>query len=149
MSLYSTKFDQFYRFIGAGKFLFSFLDRFIGEKILVNKIVSLYSIFFSKIVFLYRFKRYIFEYRCPPLVKPHVQYTPLPVGGGGGGGQGPSIAKRSARQCITVCEVWAWLAISIVISLPSTKSRHNEFYSFLRVVKSKDVTVRAKIAFQM
>ncbi len=36
-------------------------------KILANKIVSLYSIFFSKIVYLYRFKRYIFEYRCPPL----------------------------------------------------------------------------------
>ena len=29
-------------------------------KILANKIVSLYSIFFSKIVYLYRFKRYIF-----------------------------------------------------------------------------------------
>jgi hypothetical protein len=28
-------------------------------KILANKIVSLYSIFFSKIVYLYRFKRYI------------------------------------------------------------------------------------------
>ena len=38
-------------------------------KILAQKIVSLYSIFFSKIVYLYRFKRYIFEYRCPPLVK--------------------------------------------------------------------------------
>ena len=37
-------------------------------KILENKIVSLYSIFFSKIVYLYRFKRYIFEYRCPTLV---------------------------------------------------------------------------------
>jgi hypothetical protein len=37
-------------------------------KILANKIVSLYSIFFSKIVYLYRFKRYIFEYRCPPLL---------------------------------------------------------------------------------
>jgi hypothetical protein len=36
-------------------------------KILANKIVSLYTIFFSKIVYLYRFKRYIFEYRCPPL----------------------------------------------------------------------------------
>jgi hypothetical protein len=34
---------------------------------LANKIVSLYSIFFSKIVYLYRFKRYIFEYRCPTL----------------------------------------------------------------------------------
>ncbi len=37
-------------------------------KILANKIVSLNSIFFSKIVYLYRFKRYIFAYRCPPLV---------------------------------------------------------------------------------
>jgi hypothetical protein len=36
-------------------------------KILVKKIVSLYPIFFSKIVYLYRFKRYIFEYRCPTL----------------------------------------------------------------------------------
>jgi hypothetical protein len=32
MSLYSTKFDQFYRFIGAGKFLFGVFDRFIGDK---------------------------------------------------------------------------------------------------------------------
>ncbi len=37
-------------------------------KILANKIVSLYSIFFSKIWYLYRFKRFIFEYRCPPLL---------------------------------------------------------------------------------
>jgi hypothetical protein len=43
-------------------------------KILANKIVSLYSIFFSKIWYLYRFKRYIFEYRCPPLdIAAHVQ----------------------------------------------------------------------------
>ncbi len=34
-------------------------------KILAKKIVSLYTIL--KIVYLYRFKRYIFEYRCPPL----------------------------------------------------------------------------------
>jgi hypothetical protein len=64
----SHKIDQFYRFIGAGKFLFGFFYRFIGDKIFANKIVSLYSIFFSKIVYLYRFKRYIFEYRCPPLL---------------------------------------------------------------------------------
>jgi hypothetical protein len=43
-------------------------------KILANKIVSLYSIFFSKIVYLYRFKRYIFEYRCPPLVPSHHRF---------------------------------------------------------------------------
>jgi len=36
-------------------------------KILANKIVSLYSIFFSKIVYLYRYKRYIFAFRCPTL----------------------------------------------------------------------------------
>jgi hypothetical protein len=36
-------------------------------KILAKKIVSLYTIFFSKIAYLYRFKRYIFEYRCPSL----------------------------------------------------------------------------------
>jgi hypothetical protein len=41
-------------------------------KILANKIVSLYSIFFSKIWYLYRFKRYIFEYRCPPLPLRHL-----------------------------------------------------------------------------
>jgi hypothetical protein len=38
-------------------------------KILAKKIVSLYTIFFSKIAYLYRFKRYIFEYRCPSLPK--------------------------------------------------------------------------------
>ncbi len=43
-------------------------------KILENKIVSLYSIFFSKIVYLYRFKRYIFEYRCPPLGKNNLKW---------------------------------------------------------------------------
>ncbi len=32
-------------------------------KMLANKIVSLYSIFFSKIVYLYRFKLFIFEYQ--------------------------------------------------------------------------------------
>jgi hypothetical protein len=33
MSLYSTKFDKFYLFIGAGKFWFGFFYPFIGEKI--------------------------------------------------------------------------------------------------------------------
>jgi hypothetical protein len=57
-----------YRFI-AGKILLSRnLYRFIGDKNFGQKIVSLYSIFFSKILYLYRFKRYIFEYRCPPLL---------------------------------------------------------------------------------
>ncbi len=37
------------------------------KKILANKIVSLYLIFFSKIVYLYRLNPYIFEYRCPSL----------------------------------------------------------------------------------
>ncbi len=37
-------------------------------KILAKKIVLLYTIFFSKIVYLYRFKQYIFEYRCPTLL---------------------------------------------------------------------------------
>jgi hypothetical protein len=32
MSLYSTKFDKFYRFIGAGKLLSGFFYRFIGDK---------------------------------------------------------------------------------------------------------------------
>jgi hypothetical protein len=71
----------FYRFIGAGKLVLSFFYRFIRagklflvfsiasleKKILPNKIVSLYLIFFSKIVYRYCFNRYIFEYRCPPL----------------------------------------------------------------------------------
>ncbi len=96
MSLYSTKLDQLYRFIAGKNILSRNLCHFIKgihkfgpmlslhrcrkifvwffsigslvTKILANKIVSLYSIFFSKIVYLYRFKRYIFEYRCPPLV---------------------------------------------------------------------------------
>jgi hypothetical protein len=72
MSLYSTKFDQFYRFIGAGKFLFGFFYRFIGDKNFGEQnCIALFD-FFSKIVYLYRFKRYIFEYRCPPL---HVSDT--------------------------------------------------------------------------
>ncbi len=67
-----TNLGRFYRFIGAGKFLFGFFYRFISDKkILANKIVSLYSIFFSNIWYLYRFKQYIFEYRCPPL---HIPY---------------------------------------------------------------------------
>jgi hypothetical protein len=45
-----------------------FFYRFIGEKMLPNKIVSLYSIFFSKIVHQYRFNGYISEYRCPPML---------------------------------------------------------------------------------
>jgi hypothetical protein len=88
-------FGFFYRFIGAGKLFFGFFHRFIGagklffgfsiassvqenffsvfsiassvKKTLPFKIVSLYSIFFSKIVYQYRFNRYIFEYRCPSL----------------------------------------------------------------------------------
>jgi hypothetical protein len=32
MSLYSTKLDRLYRFIGAGKFLFGFFYHFIGDK---------------------------------------------------------------------------------------------------------------------
>ncbi len=88
MSLYSTKLDQLYRFI-AGKIILSrnlcrFIKgyRIIGAKnfflvssivstvtkILANNIVSIYMFFFSKILYLYRFKRYIFEYRYPPLV---------------------------------------------------------------------------------
>ncbi len=43
-------------------------------KILAKKIVSLFTIFFSKIVYLYRFKRYIFEYRCPPLITCHFRF---------------------------------------------------------------------------
>ncbi len=64
----ARKLDQLYRFI-AGKIILSrILYRFIGDKNFGQKIVSLYSIIFSKIVYLYRFKRYIFEYRCPPLL---------------------------------------------------------------------------------
>jgi hypothetical protein len=49
-------------------FFFSFFYCFIGDKILPNKIVSLYSIFFSKIVYWYHFNQYILEYPCPPLL---------------------------------------------------------------------------------
>ncbi len=56
-----------YRFIGAGNFFPVFSIASSVKKILPNKIVSLYSIFFSKIVYQYRFNRYIFEYRCPPM----------------------------------------------------------------------------------
>ena len=63
-----TNLGRFYRFIGAGYFCLVFSIASSVTKILANKIVSLYVIFFSKIVYLYRFKRYIFEYRCPPLV---------------------------------------------------------------------------------
>ncbi len=57
-----------YRFIGAGKIFFSvFSIASSVTKILANKFVSLYSIFFLKIVHWYRFNRYIFEYRCPPM----------------------------------------------------------------------------------
>jgi hypothetical protein len=105
MSLYSTKLDQLYRFIAGKNILFRNLCRFIKgihklgpilslhrcrkifvwifsivssvTKILANKIESLYSIFFSKIVYLYRFKRYIFEYRCPPLLGSPSSYMTL------------------------------------------------------------------------
>jgi hypothetical protein len=56
----------FYRFIYAGKLFIVFFYCFIGEKFFPNRIVSLSSIFFSKIV--YRFNQYIFEYRCRSLV---------------------------------------------------------------------------------
>jgi hypothetical protein len=64
-----------YCFIGAGKFFPVFSIASSMKKMLPNKIVSLYSIFFSKIVYQYRFNRYISEYRCPP----------MPKRGGGGG----------------------------------------------------------------
>ncbi len=100
-----TFFRFFYRFIGPGKLFFVFFYRFIGagklfsvfsiassvqenflsvfsiassvKKILPNKIVSLYSIFFSKIVFRYRFNRYIVEYCCPSLLLGH-PHSPIP-----------------------------------------------------------------------
>ncbi len=50
------------------KFCFIFSIASSVTKILANKIVSLYLILFKKIVYLYRFKRYIFEYHCPPLL---------------------------------------------------------------------------------
>ncbi len=56
MSLYRTKFDQLYRFIARKITLSRNLYRFVGDKNFGQKIVSLYSIFFSKkIVYLYRF----------------------------------------------------------------------------------------------
>ncbi len=94
MLLYSTKLDQLYRFI-AGKIILSrnlcgfikgihkfglilshhrrrkifvwFFYRFIGDKNFgLQNCIALCN-FFSKIVYLYSFKRYIFEYCCPPL----------------------------------------------------------------------------------
>ncbi len=44
-----------YRFIGAGKFILFFSIASSVKKILANKIVLLYSIFFSKTVYLYHF----------------------------------------------------------------------------------------------
>jgi hypothetical protein len=55
------------RFIDAGNLFSVFSIASSVKKILPNKIVSLYLIFFSKIVYWYRFNQYIFEYRCPPL----------------------------------------------------------------------------------
>ncbi len=56
-----------YRFSVQENFCLAFSIASSVKKILANKIVSLYSIFFSKILYLYRFNQYIFEYRCPPL----------------------------------------------------------------------------------
>jgi hypothetical protein len=85
MSLYSTKLDQLYRFIAEKIILSRNLYHFIGGKNFGQKIVSLYSIFFSKIVYLYCFKRYIFEYRCPSLEGSNypVLGSPISVGGRG------------------------------------------------------------------
>jgi len=47
-----------------------FLSLHRGQKFWVEKIVSLYSIFFRQTVCRCRFNRYIFEYRCPPLAAP-------------------------------------------------------------------------------
>jgi hypothetical protein len=59
---------RFYRFIGAGKFLFGFFYRFIGDKNFGQQnCIALFD-FFLKNCVLYCFKRYIFEYRCPPLL---------------------------------------------------------------------------------
>ncbi len=61
-----------YRFFRCRKkFLGVFSIASSVKKILANKIVALYLIFFSKIVNLYCFNRYIFEYRCPPLPARH------------------------------------------------------------------------------
>jgi hypothetical protein len=67
MSLYSTNLDHLYRFI-VGKIILSRnWYRFIGDKNFCQKNCIALTDFFSKIVYLYRFKRYIFEYRCPSL----------------------------------------------------------------------------------
>ncbi len=51
------------------KFLFGFFYRFIGEKkFWPTKLYRFNRFFLSKILYLYRFNQYIFEYRCPPLV---------------------------------------------------------------------------------
>ncbi len=52
-----TNLGRFYRFIGAGKFLIGFSYRFIGDKNFGQQnCIALFD-FFSKIVYLYRFKR--------------------------------------------------------------------------------------------
>jgi hypothetical protein len=67
-------------FIGAGKLFSGFFYRFIGEKNFGQKnCIVLFDFFFSKIVYRYRCYRYIFKYRCPPMVKVSVC-----VGGGSG-----------------------------------------------------------------
>ncbi len=62
-----TFFGFFYRFIDAGKLFIGFFYRFIGEKNFAQQICFALFDFFSKIVFRYRFNRYISEYRCPSL----------------------------------------------------------------------------------
>jgi hypothetical protein len=59
---------RFYHFIGAGKFLFGFFYRFIGDKNFGQQNCIALLDFFSKIVYLYHLKQYIFHYRCPPLL---------------------------------------------------------------------------------
>jgi hypothetical protein len=64
----SHKIGPILSLIGAGKFLFGFFYRFIGDKNFGEQnCITLFD-FFLKNVYLYRFKRYIFEYRCPPLL---------------------------------------------------------------------------------
>ncbi len=50
-SLYSTKLDQLYRFIAAGKFLFGFFYRFIGDKNFGEQnCIALFAFFLKNLV---------------------------------------------------------------------------------------------------
>jgi hypothetical protein len=80
-------------------------------KILANKIVSLYSIFFSKIWYLYRFERYIFEYRCPPLKERQVA-----DGSGGRRGSESYDRKKLGPLCHSILSVLVFIGEALALT---------------------------------